>query len=217
MGERAWMSWSGGKDGAFALAVARETTAVAGLHTTVGADGLVVASHVPLACVRAQAAALGLPLENVALPAPCPNDVYEQRTRASWARLRGDGATRVLYGDLFLADVRAYREQALAGTGLAAGFPLWGRPTGALARTMIDRGLRAVVVCVDPTRVPAAFAGRAWDADLLAELPDGVDPCGENGEFHTLVTDGPGFAHPVAATVTGTAERDGFVVATLAS
>ncbi|GAA4915800.1 uncharacterized protein (TIGR00290 family) [Actinomycetospora succinea] len=206
----AWMSWSGGKDSAYALAVAREDTEVAGLHTTVGADGLVVASHVPLALVRAQAAALGLPLETVELPSPCPNDVYEERTRASWVRL---GATEILYGDLFLADIRAYREQALAGTGLAARFPLWERATGPLARAMIDGGVRATVVCVDPARVPAAWVGRAWH-DLVDDLPAGVDPCGENGEFHTVVTDGPGFRHPVDAPVTGTAERDGFVVAT---
>ncbi|MEJ2865620.1 ATP-binding protein [Actinomycetospora flava] len=211
---QAWMSWSGGKDSAFALAAARGTTTVAGLHTTVRADGEVAASYLPLALVRAQAAALGLPLETVELPSPCPNDVYEQRTRASWARLRSSGADEVIYGDLFLADIRAYREQALAGTGLTARFPLWERPTGELARSMLAGGVRAVVVCADPARVPAAIVGRAWDADLLRALPGDVDPCGENGEFHTLVTDGPGFAHPVAATVTGTAARDGFVVAT---
>lgn len=215
------MSWSGGKDGAFALAAARADPGVevAGLHTTVRAGGAgseVAASYVPLALVRAQAAALSLPLATVELPAPCPDDVYEERTRASWARLRGDGATQVLYGDLFLADIRAFREQALEGTGLAARFPLWGRPTASLAREMLAAGVRAVVVCVDPARVPPACVGRAWDAELLAELPDGVDPCGENGEFHTLVTDGPGFARPVPATVTGTAERDGFVTAVLA-
>lgn len=203
-----WMSWSGGKDGAFALATAGET--VAGLHTTVDADGLVTASAVPVALVRAQADALGLPLETLELPAPCPNDVYEERTRASWTRL---GATDVLYGDLFLADVRAYREQALAALGLTARFPLWGRPTGELARDMRAAGLRATVVCVDPQRVPPACVGRPWH-ELLDALPEGVDPCGERGEFHTLVTDGPGFAHPVDATVTGTVARDGFVVAT---
>jgi diphthamide synthase (EF-2-diphthine--ammonia ligase) len=209
-----WVSWSGGKDGAFALA---SSGPVAGLHTTVLAGGEVAASYVPRTLVEAQAAALGLPLEIVELPSPCPNDVYEQRTRASWAELRRRGTTEVVYGDLFLADIRAYREQALTGTGLTARFPLWERPTTELAREMLDRGVRAVIVCVDPARVPAALAGRVWDADLLRELPDGVDPCGENGEFHTLVTDGPGFAHPVPARVTGTVERDGFVTAALES
>lgn len=219
MGGQTWVSWSGGKDGALALAVARETpgTRVAGLHTTILAGGEVAASFVPRALVAAQAAALGLPLETVELPSPCPNDVYEERTRASWADLRRRGATEVVYGDLFLADIRAYREQALAGTGLDARFPLWARPTAPLAREMLDHGIRALVVCVDPTRAPATIIGRRWDADLLDELPDGVDPCGENGEFHTLVTDGPGFAHPVPARVTGTVERDGFVTATLAA
>jgi diphthamide synthase (EF-2-diphthine--ammonia ligase) len=213
----AWMSWSGGKDGALALATARATpdTAVAGLHTTVLAGGEVSASYVPRALVEAQAAALGLPLETVELPVPCPNDVYEQRTRASWAELRRRGATEVVYGDLFLADVRAYREQALRGTGLTARFPLWGRPTSEVAQEMLARGVRAVVVCVDPARAPGGIVGRAWDGELLAALPADVDPCGENGEFHTLVTDGPGFARPVAARVTGTAERDGFVTALL--
>ncbi|GAA4889841.1 ATP-binding protein [Actinomycetospora straminea] len=214
---RAWMSWSGGKDGAFALAAARADPGVevAGLHTTVRPGGEVAASYVPLGLVRAQAAALGLPLETVELPVPCPDDVYTERTRTSWARLRAGGATQVLYGDLFLADIRAFRERALEGTGLSARFPLWDRPTAPLAREMLAAGVRAVVVCVDPARVPPALAGRAWDTQLLAELPAGVDPCGENGEFHTLVTDGPGFARPVPAAVRGTAERDGFVTALL--
>ena len=208
-----WVSWSGGKDGALALAVSRERGPVAGLHTTVLASGEVAASYVPRALVEAQAAALGLPLETVELPSPCPNEVYEERTGASWAALRGRGATEVVYGDLFLADIRAFRERALAATGLSARFPLWERPTDGLAVEMLDRGIRAVVVCVDPARVPADLAGRAWDADLLRA--EGVDPCGENGEFHTLATDGPGFAHPVPAPVAGTRERDGFVTAVL--
>jgi len=195
---QAWVSWSGGKDGALALATARTTpgTTVAGLQTTVVA-GEVSASWVPRAFVEAQAAALGLPLETVELPWPCPNDVYEQRTGAAWAELRRRGATEVVYGDLFLADVRAYRERALAGTGLTASFPLWGRPTADLAAEMLDRGVRAVVVCADPARVPAMIVGRTWDAELIAELPADVDPCGENGEFHTLVTRGPLFRQPV--------------------
>jgi uncharacterized protein (TIGR00290 family) len=213
----AWVSWSGGKDGAFALATVARTPGVevAGLHTTVLAGGEVAASYVPRSLIEAQAAALGLPLETVELPSPCPNDVYEARTGASWARLREGGAEAVVYGDLFLADIRAYREQALVGSGLTAHFPLFGRPTAKLAREMLDAGVRATIVCVDPARVPASFTGRAWDADLLRELPEAVDPCGENGEFPTLVTDGPGFAHPVTARVAGTAERDGMVTAVI--
>ena len=112
-------------------------------------------------------------------------------------------------------DIRVYRERTLTGTGLTPRFPLWGRPTTELAREMLDSGMRAIVVCVDPAQVPPEIAGRAWDDDLLRDLPEGVDPCGENGEFHTLVTDGPGFAAPVAVTVAGTAQRDGFVHALL--
>jgi diphthamide synthase (EF-2-diphthine--ammonia ligase) len=172
-------------------------------------------SRVPAELLRRQAAALDLPLHLVELPWPCPNDVYEERTGAAWAKLRRDGADEVVFGDLFLADVRAYREQALRGTGLAPRFPLWEQPTDELAGRMLAAGLRAVVVCVDPARVPAELAGRRWDEDLLRDLPDGVDPCGENGEFHTFVTDGPGFARPVEVVVGEVVERDGFVHALL--
>lgn len=211
---RAWVSWSCGKDGAFALRTVRDDVDVAGLLTTVS-DGEVAMSRVPVDLLHRQAEALGLPLRTVDLPWPCPNDVYELRTGAALAELRDAGAQEVVYGDLFLADIRAYRERSLAGTGLAPRFPLWRRPTAALARDMLDAGLRAVVVCVDPALAPAGIAGRRWDEDLLRELPDGVDPCGENGEFHTFVTDGPGFAHPVDVAVEGIVERDGFVHARL--
>jgi diphthamide synthase (EF-2-diphthine--ammonia ligase) len=126
---------------------------------------------------------------------------------------RVDGVTRMVFGDLFLADVRAYREQALAGTGLAPVFPLWGRDTAELAAEMVDRGVRATLTCVDPRQLDAGFAGRAYDADLLADLPPGVDPCGEYGEFHTFVHDGPGFARPLAVRTGEVVERDGFVFA----
>ncbi|NMO92985.1 ATP-binding protein [Actinomycetospora sp. TBRC 11914] len=215
---RAWGSWSCGKDGAFALAEtrARGDVDVAGLMTTLDASaGEVAMSRVPTELLRRQAAALDLPLHLVELPWPCPNEVYEERTGAAWAQLRRDGADEVVFGDLFLADVRAYRERSLDGTGVAARFPLWERPTGDLAAGMLAAGLRAVVVCVDPAQAPASLAGRPWDADLLRELPDGVDPCGENGEFHTFVTDGPGFARPVDVVVGDVAEHDGFVYAPL--
>jgi uncharacterized protein (TIGR00290 family) len=215
---RAWISWSCGKDGAFALEAtrARGDVEVAGLVTTLDAAADEVAmSRVPAELLRRQAAALDLPLHLVELPWPCPNDVYEERTGAAWAKLRRDGADEVVFGDLFLADVRAFREQALRGTGLAPRFPLWEQPTDELAGRMLAAGLRAVVVCVDPARVPAELAGRRWDEDLLRDLPDGVDPCGENGEFHTFVTDGPGFARPVEVVVGEVVERDGFVHALL--
>lgn len=215
---RAWVSWSCGKDGAFALATvrARGDVEVAGLLTTLDASvDEVVMSRVPAELLRRQAAALDLPVHLVELPWPCPNEIYEQRTGAAWEQLRRDGADEVVFGDLFLADIRAYRERSLAGTGLAPRFPLWERPTPALARRMVAAGLRAVVVCVDPARAPAEIAGRWWDEDLLRELPEGVDPCGENGEFHTFVTDGPGFANPVDVVVGDVVEREGFLYAPL--
>lgn len=215
-GRRAWVSWSCGKDGAFALHTVRDDVEVAGLVTTVEADsGEVAASRVPDVLLRRQAEALGLPVRVVELPWPCPNDVYEQRTGAAMEQIRASGTEEIVFGDLFLADVRAYREASLEGTGLAARFPLWERPTAALAREMLAAGLRAVVVCVDPDRAPAGIAGRRWDAELLRELPDDVDPCGENGEFHTFVTAGPGFAREIDVVVGGPVERDGFVFAPL--
>ena len=211
---KAWVSWSCGKDGAFALHTVRDRIAVAGLLTTTS-DGEVAMSRVPADLLRRQAEALGLPLRTVDLPWPCPNDVYEQRTGAALAEIRDQGTDEIVYGDLFLADIRAYREQALVGTGLGARFPLWQRPTGELAREMLDAGLRAVIVCVDPSQAPPGIVGKAWDEDLIRSLPDGVDPCGESGEFHTFVTDGPGFAHPVDVEVGDTVELDGFLYAPL--
>ncbi len=216
---RAWLSWSSGKDAATALAVVREDPAhdleVVGLLTTLDEATDRVAVHgVPRALLQAQADALGLPLHAVALPWPASNAVYEERVGAALVAARLDGVDALVLGDLHLADVRAYREQQLAGTGLEAVFPLWGRPTDVLAREQVGR-LRAVVCCVDPSRLDASVAGRAYDGALLDELPAGVDPCGENGELHTFVTDAPGFAHPVAVRVTGRETRDGLVVATL--
>ena len=211
---RAWVSWSCGKDGAFALHVARHEVEVAGLLTTLS-DDEVAMSRVPKDLLRRQAESLGLQLHMVEIPWPCPNDVYEQRTGAALAELREQGTDEIVYGDLFLADIRAYREQALVGTGLATRFPLWQRPTDELAREMLDSGLHAVIVCVDPSQAPPGIVGKVWNEELIASLPDGVDPCGENGEFHTFVTDGPGFAHPVDVAVGETVERDGFLYAPL--
>ena len=149
------------------------------------------------ACSRAQADRLGLPLVTVEIPASCPNDLYEERMAAAMAAARAEGVGAVIFGDLFLEDVRAYREEHLAGTGISPMFPLWERPTDALARQMIDSGLKAIVTCVDPAKLRGAFAGRQFDAELLDWLPAGVDPCGENGEFHTFVWDGPGFGSPI--------------------
>jgi len=154
-------------------------------------------------------------LHVVELPWPCPNDVYENRMSEAMAAVRQAGAERLVFGDLFLDDVRAYREQALVGTGMTALFPLWGRPTAELAADMIAQGLRAVITCVDPAQASATLAGRWYDKQLLRELPAGVDPCGERGEFHTFVVDGPGFATGLHVALGEIVERDGFVFADL--
>lgn len=210
------MSWSSGKDSAYALHAVRaaDEVQIVGLLTTLNATADRVAMHaVRRELLQAQAAALGLPLHAIELPAPCPNDVYEERFAQATAAARRAGVARFVFGDLFLADVRAYREQALAGTGVEPLFPLWGRPTAQLAADMLAQGLRAVVTCVDPARAPAELAGRWYDEQLLAELPPGVDPCGENGEFHTFVVDGPGFAAGLDVVVGEVVERDGFIFA----
>ena len=216
MGVQAWMSWSSGKDSALALHEARrrDDVDVVGLLTTVNTTADRVAMHaVRRTVLEAQAAALGLPLHVVELPWPCPNEVYEQQMSAAVAAATGAGVERMIFGDLFLADIRAYREQMLAGSGLAPMFPLWQRPSDELAREMLTSGIRAVLTCVDLRLLPASLAGRWYDETLLADLPDGIDPCGENGEFHTFVVDGPGFAHALDVEVGEIVERDGFAFA----
>jgi diphthamide synthase (EF-2-diphthine--ammonia ligase) len=212
---RVLLSWSSGKDCAWALHLLRRApgTEVVGLLTTFheGADR--VAIHgVRRALVAAQAAAADLPLWAVPLPWPCPNAEYEARLGVAFAVAAAQGVTHVAFGDLFLEDIRAYRERRLVGTGLAPLFPLWRPPGGtpALALAMLDGGLRAVLACVDPARVDPALAGRPFDAALLAALPAGVDPCGEGGEFHTFCTAGPMFRAPVPVVVGEAATRDGF-------
>jgi uncharacterized protein (TIGR00290 family) len=213
---RAWVSWSSGKDSLMALAAARRagTVQVTGLLTTVNATANRVAMHgVRRELLEAQADALGLPLHVVELPWPCPNSVYEQRMADALAEAVECGVTRMVFGDLFLADVRAYREAMLAGTGITPIFPLWGRPTDRLASEVIEAGVRAVLTCVDPTLVPGDLAGRWYDERLLADFSPHVDPCGENGEFHTLVVDGPGFARRLDVTLGEVVEQGGFVFA----
>jgi uncharacterized protein (TIGR00290 family) len=211
------VSWSSGKDAAWMLHVLqqRHHDAVAGLLTTVNEEFDRVAMHaVRGSLLAAQAAAAGLPLYRVGIPWPCSNEEYERRMAAAVTTLVGDGVTHVAFGDLFLADVRRYREERLAGTGLSPLFPLWKtKPTADLALDMIEGGIRAVLTCVDPRKLPASFAGRAFDHDLLADLPPAVDPCGENGEFHSFVWDGPMFQKPLAVTAGDVVERDGFVFA----
>jgi uncharacterized protein (TIGR00290 family) len=160
-----------------------------------------------------QADALGLPLIKVPLPWPCPNGAYEEAMAAALVQARRNGIRHIAFGDLFLQDIRRYREAKLAGTGIAPLFPLWQLNTAQLAQTMLASGLRAYLTCVDPKKLSPSFAGRLFDAELLKELPSGVDPCGENGEFHTFAVDGPMFRHPVTVEPGDVVERDGFVFA----
>lgn len=213
------LSWSSGKDSAWALHVLRSRLGIepAALLTTVSEAYDRVAMHaVRWSVLHAQADAAGLPLVSVPLPSPCTNEIYEARMGAMVRGLVADGFTHVAFGDLFLDDVRQYRIDRLAGTGLAPLFPLWKTTdTRALAHTMIAGGLRATLATVDPRVLDASFAGRSYDHALLADLPDGVDPCGENGEFHSCVWDGPMFARPVPLVAGQVVTRDGFVFADL--
>lgn len=189
---------------------------VVGLLTTVNETHDRVAMHaVRRTLLEAQADAAGLPLHVVSIPWPCPNEAYEAAMARAMDEARRDGVTAVAFGDLFLADIRRYREERLRGTGLEPLFPLWGRPTRDLALEMIATGLRATLTCVDPRALPREFAGRGFDEGLLADLPHGVDPCGENGEFHTFAWDGPMFRRPVPVSCGEIVARDGFVFADL--
>jgi uncharacterized protein (TIGR00290 family) len=213
------VSWSSGKDSAWMLHVLRTAHpgAVAGLLTTTNSAFDRVAMHgVRRAVLEAQAQAAGLPLHVVPLPWPCSNADYERLMADAMAGVMRDGFTHVAFGDLFLEDVRQYRVDRLAGTGLAPLFPLWKTTdTRALAETMIAGGLRATLATVDPRVLDPSFAGRAFDRALLADLPDGIDACGERGEFHTCVWDGPMFAHPIPLVSGETVTRDGFTFADL--
>ena len=215
---RAVLSWSSGKDCAFALLEAHRlgiADVVAILTTTNEAFGRVAMHATRNALLEAQAAALGLPLINVPLPWPCSNDDYEARMQGAMDRVAAFDVRHMVFGDLFLEDVRAYREEKLKPLGVSAIFPLWGRPTRALAQDIIASGIKARLVTVDPRHLDASFAGRTYDESLLADLPDGVDPCGENGEFHTCVTSGPMFSAPINVTAGEVVLRDGFVFADL--
>lgn len=206
------LSWSGGKDSALALHVLRADPAVevAGLLTTVTAGYERISMHgVRVDLLAEQAAAVGLPVTRVELPRGAANEAYERALADALAAARGRGVMRVAFGDLFLADVRAYREAQLARAGMQALFPVWGRDTAAFAREVVDLGLRAVVVCVDTQQLDPAFCGRELDERFLADLPGSVDPCGENGEFHTFVYDGPGFSTAVGFRRGRQVTRDG--------
>jgi len=215
---KAWLSWSTGKDSAWALHElrARGEVEVVALLTTLNSAHQRVAMHaVREALLDAQVEALGLPVIKIPIPPNCVNTVYEEAMANAMARARAEGVFHVVFGDLFLADVRAYREKHLTACGMNGVFPLWGRDTGALAGEMVASGVRAAITCVDPKQLSPAFAGRTFDAALLEELPPGVDPCGEKGEFHTFAFAGPMFRWPIRVRPGEIVERDGFVFADL--
>jgi uncharacterized protein (TIGR00290 family) len=215
---RVLLAWSSGKDSAFALHVLRQRddVEVAGLLTTVNETHDRVAMHaVRRTLLEAQAAAAGLPLTLVRIPHPCPDVAYEAAMGQALEKARASGVVGVAFGDLFLEDIRRYREEKMAGTGLRPLFPLWGRGTAGLAREMLEAGLKARITCVDPRVLAGSFAGREFDRGLLADLPPAVDPCGENGEFHTFAWDGPMFGRPVPVRGGEVVARDGFVFADL--
>jgi uncharacterized protein (TIGR00290 family) len=209
------VSWSSGKDSAWLVHVLRSSMpeyAVAAVLTTINRDADRVAMHaVRTQVLEAQADALGLPLLKVPIPSPCPNEAYERAMAEAVEAAVRDGFTHVAFGDLFLEDVRRYREERLAGTGLTPIFPLFGSDTAALAQTMIAGGLRAKITCVDPKQLHPSFAGREFDSQLLADLPPHADPCAERGEFHTCAYAGPMFRHPLPVQTGVVVERDGFV------
>ncbi|HSB76364.1 MAG TPA: hypothetical protein VLC12_11990 [Terriglobales bacterium] len=211
---RILLSWSSGKDSAWALHVLRQSSdyEVAGLLTTFNQAANRVAMHaVRRELVEAQAESAGIPLWPVELPWPCTNSDYEAAMRSACSRALAEGLEGVAFGDLFLEDVRAYREKQLRETGLQPIFPIWGLPTAQLARDMIAAGLRARLTCVDPKALDRSFAGREFDERLLVDLPTGVDPCGERGEFHSFAYAGPMFSRALDVAVGEIVTRDGFV------
>ena len=214
------VSWSSGKDSAFALheVLRSGEVEVVGLLTTVtAAFGRVSMHGVRETLLDQQADALGLRCWKVSIPSPCPNEVYESEMARALADFLALGVSHVVFGDLFLEDIRKYREANLFAAGMTGLFPLWKRDTARLAREMIASGLRATLTCIDPRRLDRSFAGLTFDAALLDALPSDVDPCGENGEFHTFVSAGPMFARPIEIELGEVVERDGFVFADVRS
>ena len=215
---KALIAWSSGKDSAWALHEVRragEFEVVGALTTITDSFGRVSIHGLRQELLAAQLEAAGLAAVTVRIPYPCPNEIYEREMAAAMAEAKAQGVTHVIFGDLFLEDVRAYREARLLPIGITPVFPLWQRSTDALARQMMAAGVDARLVCVDLKKMPKAFTGRRFDGALLAELPPGVDPCGENGEFHSFVAAGPMLSRPVAVTLGEVVERDGFGYADL--
>lgn len=212
------LSWSTGKDSAWTLHRLRQDAQleVCGLLTTVNEEFERVAMHgVREILLETQARAVGLPLQRVAIPSPCPNEEYEARFIAAARAAKARGIEAIAYGDLYLEDIRAYRERLMDAAGMEALFPLWGLETKALAEAMLHEGTRAILTCIDPKVMPPDFAGRTFDEELLAELPDGIDPCGENGEFHTFAFAGPAFSREIRVQPGIVVERGGFLFADL--
>lgn len=213
---KAWLSWSSGKDSAWCLEVARRQGVydVQALLTTLNSEYQRVAMHaVRESLLRAQAESAGLPLVTVPIPNPCPNAAYEESMAAALCRARAEGITHIIFGDLFLEDIRRYREEKLAGSGIQPVFPLWGLNTRQHAHEMVSGGLRAILTCVDPRKLAPSFAGRSFDTEFMADLPPDVDPCGENGEFHTFACAGPMFRERIDVVQGPVVERDGFIFA----
>jgi uncharacterized protein (TIGR00290 family) len=218
MRHKALVSWSTGKDSALALYEASKDPSleIVGVMTTLSsAFGRVSMHGVREELLDAQLDRLGLPCLKVDIPSPCSNAIYEQMMAAALEMARDWGVTHIVFGDLFLEEIRAYREEKLSETGFQPVFPLWGRETRQLAQDMLNLGFGAALTCVDPRKLDRSFAGRNFDAALLASLPPGVDPCGENGEFHTFVTQGPIFSKPIEVLRGEVVERDHFVFADL--
>ena len=216
MKKRTLLSWSSGKDSAWSLHALRQNPEieVVGLFSTLNAHYDRVAMHATRSeLLRRQADAASLPLYTIGLPDPCTNEQYTIIMGTFVDSLSGMGVEQIAFGDLFLEDIRQYRETQLAGTGITPIFPLWRIPTPELASTMLDGGLEAYISCVDLAKLPAELAGRRWSRELLRELPEGTDPCGENGEMHTVVVDGPMFDKGINVTIGETVRRDGFAYA----
>jgi uncharacterized protein (TIGR00290 family) len=213
---RVLVAWSSGKDSAWTLHTLRGDAAhdIAGLFTTVNEERVAVHA-VRSALLEAQARSIGLPLHKIEIPYPCANAVYEAAIATFVERAKREGVTHIAFGDLFLEDIRRYREKQFSGSGVELLFPLWQRPTRALAEEMTASGLRAWITCVDSAQAPREWAGRVFDAEFVNALPPGIDPCGENGEFHTFVFAGPMLRDPIPARLGEISERGRFVYADL--